>query len=242
MLVYIGFQVSARTPWRLQHPCGFLESFTLHLSGGRSAMCFSCQNHHWEHSCLDKLRFFSGIRGVTLASALQSSWSVPFFVPFVKTQRSKWEVERRACATLQGLRRSILTISRMSRNQPTRRGEMLAHRCLVLKRFFCLCCEGWGVGRGRHRQRTRGKICEDGARGDKVCYSRRASPNPFERPLRHLRAGSSIARSGPALNPLPAAWNGWRQIPAPRPPLSKRNGGRRGTRGDGGINKRAARV
>lgn len=42
------------------------------------------------------------------------------------------------------------------------------------------------------------------------------------------RAGSSIARSGPALNPLPAAWNGWRQIPALRPPLSKRNGGREG--------------
>lgn len=38
-----------------------------------------------------------------------------------------------------------------------------------------------------------------------MCYSRPASPDPFERPLRHLRAGSSIARSGPALNPLPAA-------------------------------------
>lgn len=63
---------------------------------------------------------------------------------------------------------------------------------------------------------------------DKVCYSRRAPLNPFERPLRHLRAGSSIARSGLALNPLPAAWNGWRQIPALRLPLSKRNGGREG--------------
>ncbi len=80
------------------------------------------------------------------------------------------------------------------------------------------------------------------AGGDKVCYSRQAPLNPFERPLRHLQAGSSIARSGPALNPLPAAWNGWREIPALRSPLSKRNGGRGGTGRDGRINKRAARV
>lgn len=58
-----------------------------------------------------------------------------------------------------------------------------------------------------------------------VCYSRRAPLNLFERPLRHLRAGSSIARSGPVLNPLPATWNGWWRIPVLRPPLSERNRG-----------------
>lgn len=61
--------------------------------------------------------------------------------------------------------------------------------------------------------------------GHSVCYSRRAPLNLFERPLRHLRAGSSIARSGPVLNPLPATWNGWWQIPVLWPPLSERNRG-----------------
>lgn len=60
-----------------------------------------------------------------------------------------------------------------------------------------------------------------------------ASPYPFERPLGHLRAGSSTARSGPALNPLPAAWNGWQQT---RDQRGMKGGGERKQRG-GGINK-----
>lgn len=62
-----------------------------------------------------------------------------------------------------------------------------------------------------------------------------APPNLFERPLRHLQAASSIARSGPRAKSITLpAWNGWRRIPAPRPPLSKRNGGRRG---DGEVSR-----
>lgn len=101
---------------------------------------------------------------------------------------------------------------RMSLDQPERRW-----RTAALGRV------GWGDSTdSEHGRSVRKKL------SDKVCYSRQAPLNLFERPLRHLRAGSSIARSGPVLNPLPAAWNGWRQIPVLRPPLSKRNGGREG--------------
>lgn len=152
----------------------------------------------------------------TLASVLQASWSY-----------LKREAEQRACAPFLGLKRATQKHPgdiKMPLNQSD--SKTLAHCCAVLK-TFCLWRKGWGGGKGRHWQRTR-KICEDNAPGDKVRYSRRAPLNLFERPLRHLGAGSSIARSGPTLNPLPAAWNGWQQIPALRLLLSKRNGRREG--------------
>lgn len=47
---------------------------------------------------------------------------------------------------------------------------------------------------------------KDKARGEPW---KQAPPDPFERPLRRPRVGSSIATSGPTLNPLPAARDGW---------------------------------
>lgn len=64
---------------------------------------------------------------------------------------------------------------------------------------------GGGLGGGGSTGNEHGRSVKTKLAVTECVYSRRASPDPFERPLRHLRAGSSIARSGPALNPLPAA-------------------------------------
>lgn len=105
--------------------------------------------------------------------------------------------------------------------------ESAAQRCLVLKSLLSM--KGGMGGEVRRGGVTALTATVEDPRGENS-YSRRAPLNLFERPLRHLRAGSSIARSGPppALNPLPAARDGWRQIPVLRPPLSKRDGGRGG--------------
>lgn len=166
----------------------------------------------------------------TLAAVLQTSWSLSL---------SKVKSRVVCLYNIAGIRECSVeaiyqkTISKCSLT------SQIARCCTLLpffKEFLCLWRKRWGGGRELYRQWTV-NIYKDKARGDKVCYSRRASLTPFEHPLRHLWAGSSLARSGPALNPLPAAWNGWQQLPALGLPLSERKRGR-----DRGINNRPART
>lgn len=84
-----------------------------------------------------------------------------------------------------------------------------------------------GETRRRGRFAVTWKTCKKNPKKSKLWVS-------IEAPWIHLNAHSDAhgpahpqSQSGPALSPLPAAWDGWWQIPALRVPLSKRNGGKK---------------